>query len=241
MENPIYISLSRQTALQRQMEMVANNIANMNTTAYKNQRMLFQEYVDRPAIGEKISLVQDYNTTRELREGPIQATNNPLDVALQGDGYFTVETMSGPRYTRAGHFRLNNDSELVDGNGLPVMGENDLRLQIPQNARTIDIKGDGTIIADNVQVGRIKVVRFEREQFMKETAGGLYVTDEQPLDAPDTKMAQGMLEQSNVQPVLEMTSMIEIMRQYQSNQKMMEAEHERQRTAISKLGRVSQA
>lgn len=249
MESPIYISLSRQMALQRQMDMVAQNIANMNTTGYKRNKMLFQEYIAKPAIGEKISMVQDYATIRDRREGPLSQTNNPLDVALQGNGYFEVQTVNGPRYTRAGNFQLDSERRISDGNGLPVLGDNDQPIQLPQNARRIEIRGDGTVAAEVEQAGRIlmenvgklKVVRFEREQFLKETGGGLYVTDEPPLPAPDTKVAQGMLEQSNVQSVVEMTQMIDVTRAYQSNQKLMDAEHERQRTAISKLGRITPA
>lgn len=239
MENPVYIALSRQMALQRQMDVVAHNIANMNSNGYKGQRVLFQEFIQRPAIGEKLSMVQDYASLRDLRPGPMLATSNPLDLALQGNGYFVVESLSGRRYTRTGSFQINADRQVVDAGGLPLLGDNGQPLQIPQGAKNIDIRADGTVLTDRGQVGRLQVVRFEKEQFMTEVGGGLYVSDEEPQPAPEVKVVQGMLEQSNIQPVVELTQMIEINRQYQSNQKMMDSEHDRQRNAIGRLGRLA--
>ncbi|UEM20194.1 flagellar basal-body rod protein FlgF [Skermanella mucosa] len=241
MENPIYIALSRQDALRRQMDVVANNLANMMTPAYKNQRMMFLEYLAKPAATpvEKVSMVQDYGVLRNTAVGPISSTGNPLDVALQGDGYLTVETRDGQRFTRNGRLQLDLDRQIVDTNGLPVLNEQDLPMTVPQNSGPITITADGTVSSDQGQIGRIKLVRFEREQFMTELGGGIFTTDEPPLPAPGTKVVQGAVEESNVQSVVEMTQMIEISRQYAVNQKMIEAEHERQRNAITKLSRLS--
>jgi flagellar basal-body rod protein FlgF len=241
MENPIYIALSRQDALRRQMDVVANNLANMTTPAYKQQRVLFLEYLAKPASSpvEKVSMVHDYGTIRNTAAGPISQTNNPLDLALQGDGYFSVDTRDGPRYTRSGRFQLDIDRQIVDPNGLPVLDEQDLPMVVPQNAGRITITADGIVTTEQGQVGKIKVVRFERDQFMNELGGGLYSTDEEPQQAPQTKVVQGAVEESNVQSVVEMTQMIEISRAYATNQKILDAEHERQRNAITKLSRVT--
>lgn len=240
MENPIYIALSRQTALQRKMDVVSNNIANMNTTGYKQQRVLFQEFLNKPALGEQMSMVEDRGTMRDMRPGPVSVTRNPLDVAISGPGYFAVQTLNGTHYTRAGHFQLDAGRRLVDGNGLPVLSDADQTLEIPAQATDIRITADGVVSTELGQIGTLKVVTFEREQLLTEVGGGLYVTDELPQAASDTsKVVQGALEQSNVQPILEMTSMIDVLRQYQSTQKLAESEHERQRNAIGKLGRVT--
>ncbi|WP_037459468.1 flagellar basal-body rod protein FlgF [Skermanella stibiiresistens] len=241
MENPIYIALSRQDALRRQMDVVANNLANMTTPSYKNQRMMFLEYLAKPAATpvEKVSMVQDYGVLRNTAPGPITSTNNPLDVALQGDGYLAVETRDGQKFTRNGHLTLDLDRQIVDVNGLPVLDEQDNPLTVPQNAGAITITADGMVSSSQGQIGRLKVVRFEREQFMKELGGGLYTADEEPRPAPNTKVIQGAVEDSNVQSVVEMTQMIEISRQYANNQKIIDAEHERQRNAITKLSRLS--
>jgi len=246
MENPLYIALSRQTALRRQLDVTANNIANMNTAGYKGQHMLFVEYLAKPqGIGvqprdQKMSMVQDLSVIRDLRAGPLAHTGNPLDVALQGDGYLVVETSSGPRYTRTGTMQLDGNRRIVDMNGLPLLGEGDQPIEIPQEAGAITIKGDGTIeTAQGGAIGRLQIVRFDRPQFMQEIGGGLYASDDEPQPAEDTRVVQGAIEQSNVQAVVEMTQMTEILRQYQSTQRMIENEHERQRTAIQRLARAN--
>jgi flagellar basal-body rod protein FlgF len=184
-------------------------------------------------------MVQDYGVMRDTRPGPISHTANQLDLALQGDGYFAVETIDGQHYTRVGRFQLNNDRQIVDANGLPLLDDGDRPITVPQNAGRITIAGDGAISTEQGQLGQLKLVRFERDQYLDELGGGLYATNEPALPAEDARVVQGAVEDSNVQPVVEMTQMMEIMRQYQSNQRLIETEHERQRNAITKLARLS--
>lgn len=243
MENPIYIALSRQDALRRQMDVTANNVANLNTPGYKQQRMMFVEYLTPtgPAAGRQgkpLSMVKDMAVLRNLEDGPVSRTGNPLDLALDGRGYFVVETMDGPRYTRAGRFQLDAERRLVDAGGLPVLDDADRPIEIPQGAVDVAVSGDGSVSTELGPLGRIKVVGFEREQFMTELGGGLYTTDEPEIPAEGTRIVQGAIEGSNVQGIVEMTQMTEILRQYQSNQRLIEAEHERQRNAIGRLTRV---
>lgn len=239
METSIYIGLSRLESLRRQMDVVANNIANMNTTGYKGQRMLFQEYLERPDRStDRLSFTQDYGQLRNLSAGPMQTTSNALDVAIRGEGYFPVETVSGVRYTRAGSFQMNADGELVDRNGLPVLGEGNARIVIPQGAERITIKGDGTMESENGVFATLKVVNFAEQQRMKELGGGLYETDQAEQIVEKPEIVQGMIEGSNVQPIVESTQMMEVLRAYQSTQKILENEHERIRTAIRQLGRT---
>lgn len=238
MENPIYVALSRQNALRRQMEVVANNVANMNTTGFKQQRMLFTEFLERPGMHEQVSFVQDRAVVRDLSAGGLMETGNPLDFALNGPGYFTVDTASGQRYTRAGSFRLNDQRQIVDLGGLPLLSDNGQPMVVPEGATDIRLSSDGTVSTELGEIGRLNIVTFQREQMMIEVGSGLYVTDEEPQAAPaETKVAQGVLEQSNVKPVLEMTQMIDVMRQYQQNQRLIDSENERMRTAIQRLGR----
>lgn len=239
METSIYITLSRQEALRRQMEVVSNNIANMNTTGFKAQRMLFLEYLERPdRQGDRMSFVQDFGLMRNTQAGPINVTSNPLDVAIRGEGYFGVETLSGTRYTRGGSFQLNNDRELVDRNGLPLLTEGGQRIVIPADATNISIKGDGSVETEQGPLGKLKVVTFADEQRLQELGGGLYTTDqeEQPVATP--QVAQGALEGSNVQSVVEMTQMIDVVRSYQSVQRMLDNEHERIRGAVRTLAKT---
>lgn len=239
MENSIYIGLSRQVALRRQLDVVANNIANMSTPGFKAQDSLFQEYLAGGKGDDRYSMVSDYGTYRDTKGGPISRTDNPLDVALEGEGFLVVETAEGPRYTRSGRLSISPDRQLVDSNGLPILGEGDRPITIPEDSAGLTIAPDGTVSNLNEQLGRLNVVRFEREQFMTEQGRGLYSTTEQPQPARATRIQQGALEGSNTQPILEMTRMIDLQRQYQSTQKLLETEHENQRNAITKLSRLS--
>jgi len=238
MESPIYVSLSRQNALRRQMDVIANNIANANTTGFKRQGMLFNEFLERPSLHEKVSFVQDRAVVRDTRLGQTVQTNNSLDFALTGEGYFTVDTASGRRYTRAGNFKLNDRREIVDTNGLPVLDDRGRSMVVPDNAREIRVTADGTLSTEQGQVGKFNLVTFPNEQMMTEVGGGLYVSDERAEAAPEgTTVAQGMLEQSNVNTIVETTSMIEVLRQYQTNQKLIEAESERIRAVMKRLAK----
>lgn len=239
MENSLYITLSRQEALRRQMEVTSNNIANMNTSGYKAQRMLFLEYLERPdRQGDRMSFVQDYGLQRNVDVGPLTVTNNEMDVALRSEGYFAVETLTGTRYTRGGAFQLNADREVVDKSGLPLLSDANQRIVIPADAVEIKITGDGTVSTEAGPVAKLKVVTFAEQQRLMELGAGLYETTQAEIAVTQPMVTQGAIEQSNVQSVAEMTQMIDVLRTYQSVQKMIDTEHERMRTAIRQLGRV---
>ena len=252
MENSIYTGLSRQMALRRQMEVVANNVANMNTAGFRSQQMLFLEAVmeaDQPGISRdsEVSMVIDQGVVRDLRPGRLEQTGNPLDVAIQGDGYMVVETPSGPRYTRSGHLAIDEERRLTNAIGLPLLGENDQPMVIPQTARDITIAASGAVSyidgagdpTELIELGRIKLVAFNDEINLTTLGGGLYVTNEAPHEAQNTNLIQGAVEQSNVQPVVEMTRMIEVSRQYASTQKLLDDEHERINTAVRRIGQMA--
>lgn len=239
MEAASLILLSRQTALEQQMDTLANNIANANTTAYKGQSVLFQTYIIEPKPGETMDFVIDRATIRNTSTGPMVRTSNDLDVALQGDGYFGVRTPQGVQYTRAGSFALDSNGDIVTQDGYPVLSFEGQPLNVPDDARTIEIDQTGRIITDKGEVGRVQVVTFKHEQEMIETGRGLYKTKETGQPAEDTRVVQGMLEQSNVQPVVEMTRMTDVVRAYQQTLNMLQSEHDRLRNAIKTLGKVS--
>lgn len=242
MENAGYIALSRQMVLRREMDVIANNMANLNTPAYKGQSMLFVEYLETSDSGEKMSFVQDIALVRNLTEGALTTTDNPLDVAISGNGYFEVETPVGPRYTRNGVLQLNADGQLVTSSGLPVLGEGGTPITLPPNSAGVTITRDGTISTDQGPAGRLRVVRFENEQAMVKLADGLYDPDGQdPLPADDAEVMQGMIEGSNIQGILELTRMIETVRSYSKTGKLVNDEHERLRRAIQSLGGTAQA
>lgn len=231
-------------ALKTKVDVIANNIANMSTTGFKRQRMVFDEFLVKPhQVNPRNSgpydMVVDAGTYRQTEQGALQRTDNALDVALQGEGYFSVETEAGVRYTRAGNFSLNDQRELVTQSGQRVLGTNGNEITMPLGASQITITADGTVNTDAGQAGQLQVTQFTRPQEMVEEGNGLYSTAEAGVDAEDTSILQGMLEKSNVQPIREMTDMIEAMRAYQSVVQILQSDHERQRTANQRLSRIS--
>jgi len=242
MENAGYIALSRQMTLRREMDVIANNMANLNTPAYRGQSMLFVEYLDTSESGEKMSFVQDVALVRNLSEGQLTTTENPLDLAISGDAYFEIDTPVGPRYTRNGVFQLNAEGEIVTTSGERVLGEGGNAIILPPNSSDVTITRDGTISTDQGPAGRLRLVRFEDEQALVKQANGLYDADGQDaVPADDAEVLQGMVEGSNVQGIIELTKMIETVRHYASTGRMVNDEHERQRRAIQSLGGSVQA
>ena len=241
MENPIFISLSRLMSLQNKLDAVANNVANANSTGYKQQKVLFSEVLRKTSMTEQVSLVQDRAMVRDMSEGPLAATSNPLDVAIRGQGFFVVDTLNGPHYTRAGRFQLNASSQIVDDNGLPVLDSGNRPISLPSGTKDIRITADGSVYSNlnpTTAVGKINVVTFKNERQMSEIGSGLFITDEKPQAAPkDTRVIQGAIEESNVKPIAEITNMIGVQRQYEGIQKMLSAENDRTKKMIQTLGR----
>lgn len=239
MENAIYIGLSRQTALLRQLDVIANNVANANTTAFKSGQLVFKEYLVDAGDGSKISYVQDVGITRDLREGTLKPTGNALDLAISGDGYFVLQGRSGPLYTRNGHFRLDETGRLTAANGKPVLDIDDNEIVVPPGTDAITISGDGTLSAGADSVFVLQLVSFTNPQGLKSIGDGQYSSTEDPEPATDAKVLQQMLESSNVQPIIEMTNMIQVQRAYQASSRLTQSDHDLQRRAVDRIGRVT--
>ena len=195
----------------------------MNTTAYQAQEVMFTEYLANAAGSGDISYVYDVAVMRDVTPGPSVATGNPLDVAIVGQGYFMIETANGIRYTRNGAFRLDGDGQLVSAGGGAVLGEGDQPFFLTADETAITISRDGTVSTENGAIGRLRLVTFENEQEMVKVGDSLFRTEEPPLEATEAEVIQGMIEQSNVQAVLELTRMIEVSRAYQRAQQIIEA------------------
>jgi flagellar basal-body rod protein FlgF len=150
-------------------------------------------------------------------------------------GYFTVETDAGPRYTRAGRFQLNEERQIVNSQGHPVLSANGGPILIPEDSIEITIAPDGTVSAGTEAVDRIGIVTFDNHQELRREGTSFFTTDEAPQEAEDARIVQGMLEESNVNAVIEITKLIEIHRTYAANQQLLQDEHERARRAISRL------
>ncbi len=239
MENSIYIGLSRQVVLQGNMAIVSNNIANSNTSGFRAQNMLFDEYLSDPRYGDdELSLVYDYGQYQNTDQGSMTQTGNDLNVALEGPGFMAVQMLGGETgYTRDGDFQRTADGTLVNSSGLPVLG-NGGPLIIPADATEVIIDARGVVSSQNGQIGQLQIVEFDNVQELEPVGGNLYRTDGASRPATETRVSQGFLEGSNVNPIVETTRMIEILREFQSLRRVLDGEHERLRDAIDKLTRV---
>jgi len=238
MENPSYVALSGQIARERQMELLANNIANLSTTGFKAQRMVFAQYLANTADGQSIAYVEDAGTVRDFGQGPLTRTSSQFDVALQGAGFIEVQTAAGTRYTRDGRMKLSPDGNLVTLEGDAVLGQGDRPIAIPSGTATVTIGQDGTIATEQGAIGRLAVVNFDNLQALSAEADGLYSTDQTPTPVTDTKVMQGMVEESNVQPVLEITRMMSASRSFGAAKNFTDGEADRHKNAIDRLAKV---
>ncbi|MGQ0664512.1 MAG: flagellar basal-body rod protein FlgF [Pseudomonadota bacterium] len=247
MENPSFVALSQQTALRRQLEVIAHNLANVSTPAFKAERALFAEYVDPRSTsrgvggpGARASFVKEVAVRRDHRDGALTRTGNSFDFAIHGPGFFALETPDGVRYTRNGRFRPDDQRRLVTSDGHLLLGKGERPIVLPTGEARIEVTRDGAVATPDGELGAIGLVQFGDVSALKRQAGGLYAADAPALPAsPKTEIHQGMIEDSNVQPILEITAMIEVTRRYQSAQRMVDTDHERERKAIEKLARVN--
>ncbi len=239
METSSFIALSRQMALRRQMDVVANNIANMNTNGFKGEKMMFVEHLIRSknsdnVLGENLSYVRDVATVRDTSEGHLVSTSNPLDLAISGEGYFAVETAAGERYTRNGRFQLDQAGQLVTQSGEAVLSSTGAPFFFGPTDSKITIGTDGSISTENGTLGQLRIVRFEDDLALQQDGALLFSNgfDNPPRDAEGFKVNQGMVESSNVQPIIELTNMIQVQRSYDSIRNFIEKEDDRQRNMI---------
>jgi len=244
MENAQLIGLSRQIALRRQMDVVANNIANINTTGFKVETLLFEEYKmpvardkDFTANDQILSYTQDWATIHNFTGGTIVQTGNELDVALQGKGFLTIQTPNGERYTRNGELKINNEGILVTNNGNPVLSEGG-QIRFESGETNIVIDGEGFISTSNGTKGRLKVVSFENPQSLTREGDNLFAGINPELDYV-TKVSQGAIEKSNVSSVMEMAQMIRVSRAYETISKMQKSHNDLRQSAIQKLGTLA--
>jgi len=246
MQGANLVLLSTQEALQKSLDVVANNIANSSTTGFKREDIAFATYISRPESGQKLNFVVPRATFRDASSGPITPTNNPLDLAIQGQGYFQVRGADGqPHFTRNGSFQLDTQGQIVTHAGELVLGDGGQPITIPDTATNINISSDGYITAktDNgtslAELGKIAVVKFDDEQKLQSEGAGLYTSSDPSKPAVGSSVVQGSLEESNVQAVTEMTQMIKIMRSYEQASSLISKEDDRRLDALTKLSKTT--
>lgn len=252
MENALLVGLSRQVALRRELDVIANNIANLNTTGFKGESVMFEQYLDPtarheyfPSNDRNIAFVIDRATLQDFSQGPLQRTNAPLDIAIDGPGFFAIQTPNGERYTRAGNFHLNPQGQLVTNNGQQVLGTGGPIVLEPTDTN-IAIAADGTVSATDVagqtgERGKLRLVNFTNPTQLSAQGDGLWMAPQAMAPQPaavSTRAVQGALEKSNVHAVREMNRMLEVTRAYTNISNMQQRTDELRRKAIDRLAEV---
>lgn len=241
-----YVLLSHEQALRRRLDVVANNMANVSTVGFRREQPVFHEMLKRGEAAmtpdaKNAHFVLDYGAVHDVRAGAFQATGNPLDVMIEGPGYLAVALPDGgTAYTRAGNLKLLDDGTLATAAGTPVRGDGGQPIVIPpEQLGRIRLSPDGSVIGTDGPIGRVTVTVFDDEAGVDPRGDGLMdAANGRVLGAAETKLRTGGLEGSNVQAIAETTDMIEILRSYQTSQRMSDAMNDMRKRAIERLGRA---
>ncbi len=226
-------ALWQQTTLMRRMDMIADNVANASTPGFKSQLLIHQIETRHSLGGER--LIERVTTARDPREGTFTQTGNPFDLAIHGEGYFALETPLGERFTRNGRFTLDAERQLISSSGHPVLADDGRPIVFAPNEQNIEIAADGTVSTEAGRVATIGIVKFADDNLLRRTPDGLFAADAVPEPALDAEVAQGFIEQSNVQPVMQTVEMMQVMRDFRAAQQVVQDEHDRMRRTIQVL------
>ncbi len=237
MDNPGYVTLSRQAGLVKDMRIIATNIANLSTDGYRREGAIFAEMVEKGAlIGGASAQTSARVRVTDFSQGALQRTGGDFDLAIEGDGFFLVQTPDGQALTRAGAFLRNDAGELVTRDGNRLLDEGGAPLFAPAEAREITVATDGTLSADGQPIGRVGIVTVEDPSQLTRRESGLFTTEEALIPAEEASVFQGFVEESNVNPVREIARMIEVQRAYEAGANFLNSEDERMRQAIRVIG-----
>jgi flagellar basal-body rod protein FlgF len=253
MENALLVGLSRQVALGQELDTIANNVANIETTGFKADNTVFGEFLmshasDQNFNGQdrRVSFVQDRTSYVNMAPGAIERTGNPLDVAVDGNAYLVVQTPRGQRYTRNGAFQINGSGTLVTSNGDPVLGTSG-PITFQSTDHDIVISGSGIITVRegnatiDSQRGTLQLASFDNPQALQKDGASTFVApngvNANPAPA-GTRIAQGAIEKSNVNGVAEMSRMIEITRNYTDVANILSQESDLRKNALTQLSQT---
>ena len=244
MDNVLYVGLSRQMTLRRELDVIANNMANVDTGGFKVESLMVQAKTEtlpgNGAAPSEVNFVLDAGVARDFGQGALKQTGAPFDVAVDGEGFFRVSTARGERYTRDGRFALDGQGRLTTQSGEPVQGDGgDIVIDMAKGAPMI--APDGTISQGGAALGKLAVVNFASLSVLSKDGDGLYRNDTatQPQTASAARLRQGMVEASNVEPVTQITRMIEVSRAYESIVRMVDATGDLSTKSIDRLGRLN--
>mgnify|MGYP000504161043 FL=1 len=235
MESAGFVTLSRQSGLMREMRMVANNIANAATTGYRQEGVIFSEFIRSAPNQSSLSMSQAHIRNTSMEQGSLTQTNGAFDFAIEGEGFFQVETPAGVRLTRAGSFSLNADGDLVNLEGYRVLDAGGAPVFVPPDASDVSVSSDGTISTEGRLLGQIGLVHPSDPLSMTREDGVLFRVNDGVEPAENARVLQGFVEGSNVNPILQVARMIDIQRAYEMGQSFLETEDQRIRNAAKTL------
>ena len=250
MDNALYVGLSKQVLLERELDIAANNLANANTTGFKVESLISTADPVTPpgmSVGSApVQFVADNGVARDFSQGSLQPTGAPLDLAIMGQGLFQVSTAAGTRFTRDGRFTTDASGQLVTQAGDPVLDASGSPITLNPQGGPPSIGGDGTItqtVAGQSQsqtIGKVGVVSFADMSTLTKQGEGLYsnTSNAPPQPVTGQVLRQGMLESSNVQPIIQVTDLIRISRAYDMISQMMNSTASLSSTAVQRLGTV---
>jgi len=234
MSSGIYVATAGAVAQSNALDATANNIANASTAGFHGDRVTFREALTA-ARSPDVASVGAGTARIDSQAGALTQTENPLDLALEGDGYFGVATPNGARYTRAGNFQLDQARNLVTADGFQVRGAGGAPINVPADAGDIAIAVDGTVSAGGNEIGKLELVRFAPNQLKRE-GGTLFSATGRPLTTELPKVRSGMLEASNVNVVRGVVDLVKVSRTYESLMRMIQGYHDIESRAARELG-----
>jgi flagellar basal-body rod protein FlgF len=250
MDNTLYVALSRQAVLQRALDIAANNIANQDTVGFKVEELTSRtDPIAPPKTTSNLSPVNyvlDSGVARDFGQGELNQTGNPLDVAISGPGFFTVQTANGPSYTRDGRFSLDPQSQIVDQKGEPVLSNSGTPIVVDPQKGAITIAKDGSVSqsanGQSTQIAQIGVVQFANLSALSKQGSNQYseTSGQAAVPVTNAQLSQGFVEKSNVNPVKEVTSLIAISRAYDRMQDIMSSTQDLSSKAVDALGQLQQ-
>lgn len=236
MSNSGYVTLARQSGLLREMQSVANNLANMSTTGFRSEGLIFAEHIRRLDDAESVSMAHATARSTSSLQGGLTQTGGTYDLAIEGGGFFLIETPDGERLTRAGNFTPNEVGELVTPDGYRLLDVGGAPVFIPPGA-TVAISPDGAVSSGGQPLTQIGLYQPVDPMLMRREDGVRFVSDSGIEPTQDVAILQGFLEESNVDPVAQITRMIEVQRAYELGQSFLDKEDERLRAVFRTLSR----
>lgn len=237
MENAGYTTLTRQSGLLRELQVVANNVANSATKGYRQEGLIFSEYVQQTETGPSLSMARGNVRMTSMLQGPLERTGGSLDFAIEGEGFFLIETPAGERLSRLGHFSRSAQGDLVTADGFRVLDAGGAPIFVPPDAQEIGLSPDGTLSNDGRPLAQIGLVRPLDGGDLRREDGVMFRAEGGIEPVFDSRVVQGFLEGSNVDPIQQIARMIEVQRAYELGQSFLESENERVIAALDAFTR----